>query len=223
MRVPVERLSQVFGDRLLLKQLDRPEKVGTLYVPTAALKAKVVEQELWYGEVIGVGLDARYPEAYGIKVGDVLAVESLGDRCASFEGEDGTTYVWVAEEFIAAKDSGLIAKYRQGKAITSSDSSGLIPVGAYALIEPDPEETKRNGVVIPDTAKTPVRTGTVKSVSEGYINGQEVIGLRVKKDSSVLVGKYSGSWLRLGKTSFLLVKEEDVIAEMSPAKEVAHA
>ncbi len=225
MRVPVGRLGRVFGDRVLVKQLDRPEKVGMIFVPVSAQKDKIKEQDLWYGEIVSFGLDSRYKEAYDLKAGDIIGVESIGNQCAAFDGEDDKIYVWVAEEFIAVRDAGAIAAFRKGEQWTPGQRVGLEPIGAYSVIEPFPDESKRNGIHIPDTAKPPVRNGTVKAVSIGFVRCAELHALDVKADSEVLVGKYSGSWCRLGNRNFLLVKEEDIIAEMTPAevKEAAHA
>lgn len=220
MRVPVGRLGRVFGDRVLVRRLDGPEKVGVLFVP-ATVRQQPKEQDLWFGEVVAFGLDSRYQEAYGLAIGDVVGLHDMSLQCASFEGEDGKTYVWAPEEFLALKDTGAVKAHRENQ--SSYHGLGLVPLGPYAVVQPDPEETSRNGVVLPDSAKTPTRTGEVKSVSLGLVRGQEVQALNLTKGSQVLFGKFSGSWCRLGKKQYLLVKEEDVIAELTPAKEPAHA
>lgn len=219
MKIDVSRLGRVFGDRILVKHLARPEKRGGLFVPTNYTEKKK-ETDLWYGEVVALGLDARYPDAYSIKVGDVLGFDALGSHSAGFEGDDGKIYSWVPEEFIACIDGGRIRAYHEDKAF---DGIGLVPVGAYAVVTPSPIEDRRGGILLPQNTDQACRVGTVNVVSIGLISGSEMQDPQLKIDTEVLVGRYAGGWARLGKQDFLLVKAEDVIAELHPVKEHARA
>lgn len=217
MKVDVSRLGRVFGDRVLVRHLSRPEKRGGLFVPTNYAEKKK-ESDLWYGEVVASGLDAQYPEAYAIKAGDILGFDALGSHSAGFEGSDGRTYSWVPEEFIACVDGGRIRAYHEDKPF---DGIGLIPVGAYSVVSPAPVEAIRGGLVLPQNIDQSCRVGTVEIVSIGSVVSGELRTPDLSVGKEILVGRYAGGWARLGAADYLLVKTEDVIAELDPIKEVS--
>lgn len=213
MSVDLKRLGRVFGDRVLVKRLERPEKRGGLFVPASFRDERRKETDLWFGEVVALGLDSKYPDAYKLTVGDVIGMDSLGGHSASFEGEDGSTYVWVPEEFIACRDRGHVAAYYADTRFEGAN--GLEPLGSYCVVVPQKIEKKKNGIIRPDGDGKGVIDGTVESVSIGALVGGELVDVRITAGSCVLLGEYSGAWARLGYSEFLLVKEMDVIAELS--------
>lgn len=220
--IDVSRLGRVFGDRILVKKLERPTKRGGLFVPANYAETKK-ETDLWFADVVAFGLDSFYADAYALAVGEVIGIDALGSHSAAFTGHDGFSYYWVPEEFIACRDLGEIAAFYKDE--TFKGTEGIEPLGAYALVKPTPIEEKRGSIVLPQSASQPCRQGTVLSVSRGKVHpghqeGTNLWPLSVQSGREILVGQYAGGWARL-KTDYLLVKEEDIIAELEPVKEVA--
>lgn len=222
MGVDVSKLGHVFGDRLLVKKLERPETMRGLFIPANYSKDKTKEQDLWWGIVERFGLDSMIGDAYGVEVGDLIGFESAGQHCSTFDGDDGMARVWVAEEFAAVKDLGRVAAYRDGKEWTD-EAPGIQPLGPRVAIMPDEEkETSRGGIYIPDSAGGKTNTGKAIAVSLGEIRNGELDTLLVNVGDTILYGKYSGCFARLGKTNILLSRQEDIIATFTTEKETAN-
>lgn len=218
MPVEMKRIKQVFGDRALIRRLSAVEKKGSLFIPLTH-KAKPKQSEIWLGVIEHLGSGMRYPDAYGVKAGDVVGIEFTGSNCESFQGDDRESYVWVMEEFLTVIDLGAVEAFRKNVAY---DGLGLRPVGPYALVEPAPEEETRNGITIPEGSKDAQRTGRVVAVSDGEIRGGDLYPLSLSVGDDILFGRYSGSWLRLGTKDYLMMKQEDVIASMVKSKVTAN-
>ena len=74
-------------------------------------------------------------------------------------------------------------------------------------------ETKRGGIIIPDTAKEKPQEGKVLAVGNGKIleNGTK-IALDVKVGDKILFGKYSGTEIKIDGEEVLIVREDEVLA-----------
>jgi len=74
------------------------------------------------------------------------------------------------------------------------------------------EETRRGGIIIPDTAKEKPQEGKVIAVGGGKIleNGQKV-ALDVKVGDRILFGKYSGSDVKIEDEEYLILREDDIL------------
>jgi len=74
------------------------------------------------------------------------------------------------------------------------------------------KETKKGGIIIPDTAKEKPQEGEVIAVGHGKRdeNGK-LIPLDVKAGDKILFGKYSGSEVKLGDEEYLIMREEAVL------------
>lgn len=221
MSVEVAKISRLFGDRVLVKVLGRTEKRGSLFVPASCLKEKGKQSDLWWGVVESLGNGARYPDAYNLKNGDIVGIDSIGAQCERMTDLEGDEHVWVPEEFLAVKDLGRIAAFRENRPWDKS-KVGLKPMGPFSLVRPLPEEESRGGIRIPDSARQAQKQGHVIEVSDGTINGGILDYLYVRKDTEVLFGRFSGSWARLDE-DLLLMKQEDVIAEMVKEPELINA
>lgn len=209
----------LLGDRLLIRPLEGPKQRGRILVPITGAK-KPEQSEIWWGSVEALGRDARFPDAYGIKIGDVVGVESLGRQCETLNGEDGEARCWVAEEFLVAKDEGRVASFVSNKP-WKKDGAGIQPIGAYVLVRPEAEEETRGGIHLPHSAREPQKVGEVLAVSAGDLVGRSIEPLHVEAETRVLYGRYSGAWAKLDE-DLLLMKQENVIAALALEKEVAH-
>jgi chaperonin GroES len=223
--IDVTSIKSLLGDRILIKPLARPERRGLLMLPMSSLKEKGKQSDIWWGTVEALGRDARYPDAYGIKVGDIVGCEFIGRQCETLQGKDGEEHCWVAEEFIAAIDSGRVKMFHNAEKYRGI-YPGILPVGQYILVRPDPEEETRNGIHIPMNSREQQKIGKTLAVSIGSIMGSELSPLHVEDNLQILYGRYSGSWVKLDE-DLLLMKQEDVIAVLERSlfekKEVAHA
>jgi chaperonin GroES len=75
------------------------------------------------------------------------------------------------------------------------------------------QETKRGGIIIPDTAKEKPQEGKVVAVGSGKVgeDGKRT-PLDVKAGDRILFGKYSGSEVKIEDDEYLILREEDVLA-----------
>ena len=77
----------------------------------------------------------------------------------------------------------------------------------------DAKETMRGGIIIPDTAKEKPQEAEVVAVGEGKFNDQgNRMKLDVKKGDTVLIGKYSGTDIKLDDQEYTIIREDEVLA-----------
>jgi chaperonin GroES len=75
------------------------------------------------------------------------------------------------------------------------------------------QETRRGGIIIPDTAKERPQEGKVVAAGNGKVNEDgKKIPLDVKAGDRILFGKYSGSEVKIEDEEYLILREEDVLA-----------
>jgi chaperonin GroES len=88
------------------------------------------------------------------------------------------------------------------------------PLADRILVERQEEaETKKRGIIIPDTAKEKPQQGKVLAAGPGRIDDKgNRIPMEVKKGDLILFGKYSGNEIRMDDTDYLIMREEDVLA-----------
>ena len=74
------------------------------------------------------------------------------------------------------------------------------------------KETKKGGIIIPDTAKEKPQEGEVIAVGPGKVGDDgKRHPMDVKVGDKILFGKYSGSEVKLNDEEFLIMREEDVL------------
>ena len=80
----------------------------------------------------------------------------------------------------------------------------------------EPKEQVRGGIIIPDTAKEKPMEAKVEAVGEGKFddNGKR-IPLDVKKGDRILIGKYSGSEVKIDGVEYVILREEDVLGVLA--------
>ena len=80
----------------------------------------------------------------------------------------------------------------------------------------DPAETVKGGIIIPDTAKEKPMEAIVVAVGEGKFddNGKRV-PMSVKAGQKVLIGKYTGTEVRLDNVDHVIVREDEILAILS--------
>ncbi len=88
------------------------------------------------------------------------------------------------------------------------------PLADRVVVKPlEEKETKKGGIIIPDTAKEKPQEGTVVAVGPGKIsdNGDR-IKPDVKKGDRVLYSKYSGTEVTVDGEEYLFIRESDILA-----------
>jgi chaperonin GroES len=74
------------------------------------------------------------------------------------------------------------------------------------------KETRKGGIIIPDSAKEKPQEGKVIAVGNGKVSDEgKKIPLDVKTGDKILFGKYSGSEVTLDNEEYLILREEDVL------------
>jgi chaperonin GroES len=74
------------------------------------------------------------------------------------------------------------------------------------------EEKVKGGIIIPDTAKEKPLEGKVVAVGAGRLdeNGKR-IPMEVKAGDRVLVGKYSGTEVKLDDVEHVILREDEIL------------
>jgi chaperonin GroES len=73
-------------------------------------------------------------------------------------------------------------------------------------------EEQKGGIIVPDTAKEKPQMGEVIAVGPGRRTeeGKRLV-VEVKKGQKVLIGKYSGSEVKIDGDEFIILREEDIL------------
>jgi len=81
----------------------------------------------------------------------------------------------------------------------------------------EPKEIVKGGIVIPDTAKEKPLEGIVEAVGQGKRNadGDGFLTPAVKKGDRVLIGKYSGTDVKVLDDEYVIVREDDILAVLN--------
>jgi len=79
-------------------------------------------------------------------------------------------------------------------------------------------QPKRGGIIIPDTAKEKPQQAEVVAVGPGRFEDGKRIPLDVKKGDKILMGKYSGTEVKIDGTEYLIMREDDVLAIVADSK-----
>jgi len=75
------------------------------------------------------------------------------------------------------------------------------------------EEQVRGGIIIPDTAKEKPQEAKVIAVGPGKLRDDgERSPIDVKEGDRVLVGKYSGSDIKIGDEEYVILREDEILA-----------
>jgi chaperonin GroES len=77
------------------------------------------------------------------------------------------------------------------------------------------KEQMRGGIIIPDSAKEKPQEAEVVAVGPGKVqdNGQRS-PMDVKKGDRVLIGKYSGSDIKIDDEEYVIVREDEILAKL---------
>lgn len=75
------------------------------------------------------------------------------------------------------------------------------------------KEVKKGGIIIPDTAKEKPMEAEVVALGHGKVTDEgKTVPFQVKEGDKVLIGKYSGTEVKIGDDEFLILREDEVLA-----------
>jgi chaperonin GroES len=87
------------------------------------------------------------------------------------------------------------------------------PLGDRVLVHPlEEKETKKGGIIIPDTAKEKPQEGEVVAIGTGKIDEKgNKVAFTVKKGDKVLISKYGGTEIKVDGKNYLIMREDDIL------------
>ncbi len=93
----------------------------------------------------------------------------------------------------------------------------VIPLHDRVLLKRvEEQESKKGGIIIPDTAKEKPLEAEVIEVGKGRVTEDgKVLPLEVKKGDKVLIGKFSGTEVTVGDVEQVIVREEEILAKIT--------
>lgn len=88
------------------------------------------------------------------------------------------------------------------------------PLGDRVLVEPlEEKETRKGGIIIPDSAKEKPQEGKVIALGTGKKDDDgKNIPFNVKKGDRVLITKYGGTEIKVDDKDYLIMREDDILA-----------
>ena len=88
------------------------------------------------------------------------------------------------------------------------------PLGDRILVEAvEEKETKKGGIIIPDSAKEKPQEGIVRVLGTGKPGEDgKKIAFEVKKGDRVLVSKYGGTEIKLDGKEYKIFSSDDLLA-----------
>ncbi len=92
-------------------------------------------------------------------------------------------------------------------------AANIRPLSDRVLVRPlEEKETKKGGIIIPDSAKEKPQEGEVVALGTGKIdeNGKKV-DFTVKKGDKVLISKYGGTEIKIDGEQYLIMREDDIL------------
>lgn len=89
----------------------------------------------------------------------------------------------------------------------------LKPLGDRVVVKfTEVEETSKGGIILAASAQEKPQVAEIISVGPGgNVDGKE-IKMEVKAGDKVILSKYSGTEVKLGKDEYVIVKQSDILA-----------
>ena len=94
----------------------------------------------------------------------------------------------------------------------------LKPLGSRVVIKAlEREEITKSGIVLPDTASEKPQEGSVLSVGHGrLLDTGKRVEMEVKAGDTVLFARYGGTEIKLEGDDYLVIREGDLLAILTP-------
>ena len=88
------------------------------------------------------------------------------------------------------------------------------PLGDRILVEPvEEKETKKGGIIIPDSAKEKPTESVVVALGTGKLDDSgKRVAFEVKKGDRILCSKYGGTEIKIDGKEYKILSSEDILA-----------
>jgi len=88
------------------------------------------------------------------------------------------------------------------------------PLGDRVLVEPIEEtETKKGGIIIPDSAKEKPQESKIVALGTGKIDDDgKKVPFEVKKGDTFLINKYGCTEIKLDGVEYKILNQDDILA-----------
>jgi chaperonin GroES len=96
---------------------------------------------------------------------------------------------------------------------TEEEHMNVKPLADRILVRRiEEQETKKGGIIIPDTAKEKPMEGKVIAVGAGKLDDAgKRIAMEVKVGNKVLFGKYAGTEIKIDNEEHIILREEEIL------------
>ena len=89
----------------------------------------------------------------------------------------------------------------------------LVPLGDRVVLKQiAAEETTKSGIILPDQAQEKPQQAEVIAVGPGGVVDGKEITMQVKAGDKVIYSKYAGTEVELDNETFIVVKQNDILA-----------
>jgi len=87
------------------------------------------------------------------------------------------------------------------------------PLGDRVLVQPlEEKEVIKGGIIIPDSAKEKPQEGKVVALGTGKTDEKgNKVEFTVKVGDRVLISKYGGTEIKVDDSSYLIMREDDIL------------
>jgi chaperonin GroES len=101
--------------------------------------------------------------------------------------------------------------------VTRGGAMNVKPLADRILVRRiEEQETRKGGIIIPDTAKEKPQEAEIVAVGPGRMNEEgKRIAMEVKKGDRVLIGKYSGTDVKIDGVEYVILREDDVLGVLA--------
>ena len=119
------------------------------------------------------------------------------------------------EEQEKLKDIKILSKDKKEKCCCKDSccSVNVKPLGDRVLLKRcECAEEVKGGIIIPDSAKEKPMEAKVIALGTGKIEDGKKLDFNVEVGDKVLIGKYSGTEVKIDDETFILVREDEILA-----------
>ena len=94
----------------------------------------------------------------------------------------------------------------------------LQPLGDRLIVEVlEEEESTASGIVLPDTAREKPQRGRVLAVGPGSRDESgNFVAMDLVQGDEIVFSKYGGTEIKVGVDEYLILRESDVLAKVTP-------
>lgn len=91
--------------------------------------------------------------------------------------------------------------------------ANIQPLGDRVLVKSvESKDSKRGGIIIPDTAKEKPQEGEVVACGNGKTTEEgKILPMNVKVGDRILYAKYSGNEIKLDEQEYLIMHQDDIL------------